>query len=673
MTQSLKSIHVLSLITYLFKTITCLVYDASGQSVEKFSSIAGDIPHVTLTLDISQNNIQNLKDRELSYLSKLEILKISANQLVYMSPTCLEDTKLTMLYISQNVLAAFPNLTVVSDTLNYLDLSLNSIENIPCESIQVLRQLTELNLSSNLITAIPGTCYSVTLSLITLNLLDNKITIVTNTSFLGMTKKLRSISFSKYLLKGSGDAFINQLPTRTANLEMDTGDLTDQDLVGFKHKSDMHFLVSLTIVRNDIESMPILHRSSAQVLSKLDLQYNKLSVIPLHMLDNFPNLKYLYINNNRLSYLPELTSLTDHPLLHLIVKYNDINIMTTTGLTSLEVFSAQNNSLSQVILLPTKIKTLAISHNNLEHLDVAMLPHLRKLYASYNKLSCIHGNLNPSSKLNVIVLSHNIFKSCSMKWLSKIQRIEKLKIANAELRYFPNIIPSSNSIFDIVLTNNRIEMIQPELLEGLTALQSLVLSRNYLTSLPWMEASPIKNLFVDWNQLQYFPNLSGKMNNTLKRLHLQHNLIQTVCYKDISMLSALEEIILHHNQLKYITSYITFLSAETVDVTSNKFICDCHLIWLKNATNVVLSLYPCEEPTSIMKYSWDTITVQRLLDNCPDSSSCQARESLSTANIVGKETTISLLPSLIITKTVSEEMTWLPGKSLGCLCHVNRI
>ena len=628
------------------RCVQTLEYDASGQNLNHLSDIAMLIPNGTLKLDVRLNNIQVLNDRELAHLHNLDILILNENQLSFLSSTCLENTKITQLYISQNVLKMFPNLTAVSATLTHLDLSTNSINDIPCDSIQALPKLKTLNLEYNLIITVPGSCQPVPLSLKNLDLKGNNISIVTNTSFLGMTTTLMKVYFSQYSLKGSGDAFISQLPHRTVHLHMDSGDLTDDDLVCFKHKSDMYYITSLRITSNNLETIPLLHGNSSRILITLDLQYNKITVVPLHVLDNLSSLKSLIINNNQLSHLPELTSLTNHPLLILSVFENDIQNVSLAGLTSLEELNANSNLISSCELFPSTIKMIRLQRNNLKELDVNMLLKLERLDLERNQITCVYGHLNSSSKLNKIQLSHNALSNCSLELLSQIHNIKVLKIQNSNLRDFPNITLSFDTISEIALSSNELKEIRPELLQGFSHLQKLVLTNNALTFLPQMTASPLKVLSANRNQLQLFPKLSGAMNTTLKELNLQYNKIQLVCYEDIYMLRALQHIRLFNNQIQYITSYIVTPLIESIELNSNMFVCDCHMAWLKNASAVILSQFPCEAPTSLGGYNWSSISTESLMEDCPSESLCavtQISTSILTSTDRIEDTSMYLL------------------------------
>ena len=150
--------------------LQALSYDASYRNIMHINDIINKIPVATSTLDIHRNSLSTLPDSALSTLTSLETLTISYNRLSSISPTCFQDTQLKILSAPKNVLIMFPDLSVVSQTLIYLDLSSNQIVNIPCELLEPLVNLRELRLKANLLTIIPGTCSQVVLSLIELSL-----------------------------------------------------------------------------------------------------------------------------------------------------------------------------------------------------------------------------------------------------------------------------------------------------------------------------------------------------------------------------------------------------------------------------------------------------------------------------------------------------------------------
>jgi len=182
----------------------------------------------------------------------------------------------------------------------------------------------------------------------------------------------------------------------------------------------------------------------------LNLSRLHLSLLPDDMFtgDDFSKIRYLWLNENDLTILPE------------------------------DIFRPFTN-----------LYTLNISGNKLTSLPeniFAPLVHLQHLYILYNSLTFLPDNIFTSlTKLQTLSLCGNKLNVLPDYLFSSLTKLEILFLAQNELTFLPeNIFASLGNLMVLSIANNRIITLSDDIFVSLVELQSLHLSDNKLTILP---------------------------------------------------------------------------------------------------------------------------------------------------------------------------------------------
>jgi Leucine-rich repeat (LRR) protein len=162
--------------------------------------------------------------------------------------------------------------------------------------------------------------------------------------------------------------------------------------------------------------------------------------------------------------------------------------------------------------------------------DVKKLKKLLEFHLSYNPVSELPDEMNDLHHLEILNLSHNIFKIFPINL-----NLSNLKILN--------------------LSNNNITIITSNI-KKLKQLETLILSNNEIEILPaeFGELEKLKDLFLHTNNISIFPEEICKI-KSLEILYLSNNNIKEIS-KSIQNLENLENFYINDNQLSYITANI---------------------------------------------------------------------------------------------------------------------
>lgn len=219
-------------------------------------------------LDLTKNFISQLHVSQFSSMPRLRILNLSNNRLKYLPKDIFSGTVLEMLDLSHNTFNVIPSLSLseVGGTLRHLLISTNNIEHIDSTTFPDIPFLQHLDLSNNKLTILP----------------DNVFT------SLGLLQKL--------------DLSSNSLRANFKELFHYAQSLKELHLANAGIFSTPHLplpnLIHLNLSSNNIQS---ISKASVQELSKLKYLYlnnNKMSLIPSHVWTHLPLLKKLDLSNN---------------------------------------------------------------------------------------------------------------------------------------------------------------------------------------------------------------------------------------------------------------------------------------------------------------------------------------------------------------------------------------
>ncbi|NXM06144.1 TLR5 protein, partial [Tyrannus savana] len=579
-------------------------YSEAQVSIYFFCNLT-DIPLVpkdTVKLFLTYNYIRRVTDTSFPLLEHLLLLEFGM-QLVY--PVTIGQgafrnlPNLRILDLGYNrilrldldAFVGLPSLTVLRLFRNYLG---NSI--LEERYFQDLRSLEELDLSGNEITRLqPHPLFYNLTALKTVNLKSNKISNLCQsnlTSFRGKHFFLFNLS-SNYLYKAESVDW-TKCPNPFTNITFNSLDLSESgwstEIVqyfctaitgtqisslifrnhimgsgfGFqnlKNPDNYTFaalgrsdLISLDISKGYIFSLNSLVFQSLGNLEVLNLFKNKINQIQRQAFFGLGNLKTLNLSCNLLGELYDYTFEGLHSVAYIDLQQNHIGMIgekSFHNLVSLEIIDLRDNAIKKLPSFPrltyaslgdNKLMTVAYTRINAVYLDLERnwLANVGDLYILFQV-----------PELQYIFLKQNRFSYC-VKSDNAIQ--------NSQLVY----MDLGENMLQLVWERN----LCLDMFGALSKLKVLHLNNNYLSALPqdiFRGLTSLKTLNLASNLLSHLS--PGLFPESLMTLNLSGN----------QLLSPDPEV---------------FMTLSTLDITHNKYVCDCSLksllMWL-NETNVTLA------------------------------------------------------------------------------------
>lgn len=190
-------------------------------------------------------------------------------------------------------------------------------------------------------------------------------------------------------------------------------DISDNEIDSLDSLSNLYNLKTLNYSHNNVTKIPGWIFTSKSLIS-VDGSYNSSSEI-----ESFENrqsfLKILYLENNKLTALPDLRGLDNLETLSLANNEFSEYPSSISRLAKLKVLSLSGNKLTEIegIAANTALSTLYINNNELEALpaDIQSLPVLTELSLSHNKITQIGEEIIQLESLERLDISFNLLRS----------------------------------------------------------------------------------------------------------------------------------------------------------------------------------------------------------------------------------------------------------------------
>ncbi|XP_053164333.1 toll-like receptor 5 [Hemicordylus capensis] len=322
------------------------------------------------------------------------------------------------------------------------------------------------------------------------------------------------------------------------------------------------------------------------ILELLDLNNNKINRIQKTAFFGLWNLKYLILSYNLLGELLDDTFKGLHNVLSIDLQYNHIGVIGGAPFKYLQ-----------------KLQALDLRDNALKRIE--SLPYLINVFLGGNRL--VSKGLDKIKAINTTFLDLGGNRLEDLGDLYELLRIPDLQgiILNynrLSYCYKHNDISENNQLTYLDLGENMLTLVWArnaclDVFKALSKLQVLHLNNNYLSFLP-------EGIFDGLVSLQ--------------RLNLASNLLTYISHNALP--TNLKKLELSSNQL-FSPNPDIFANLDYLNITYNKFYCDCHLssfILMLNQTNITIAGSPedmfCFGPPELATVPLYTLSV----DNCSE-------------------------------------------------------
>uniref|UniRef100_A0A7E4VQB1 LRRCT domain-containing protein n=1 Tax=Panagrellus redivivus TaxID=6233 RepID=A0A7E4VQB1_PANRE len=283
-------------------------------------------------------------------------------------------------------------------------------------------------------------------------------------------------------------------------------------------------LQTLTIANCGIEEIDANAFLNVSDLFKLDLSKNLITNLP--NMESLPELGYLFMEDNKISHIPDGTFKTNTPggkvlnfrYCELNLRKNHFKVLndsTFIGLEHLVVLDLGFNQISSIspkALNFGKLYQLNLDHNNLLTLPPTVFKSLTKLYElslNNNKLSQLPSDLFSSNKgLHRLDLSFNDIEQLPSNIFKGRDRLFYLELNNNKLKSLDeNVFSGAEYISTLYLHDNQLEHLPPKLFHNLKRMKKLYLDNNRLTEIPkdFVAHSKLKDVFLSNNRIKALP------------------------------------------------------------------------------------------------------------------------------------------------------------------------
>ncbi|XP_066478712.1 transforming growth factor beta activator LRRC32 [Tiliqua scincoides] len=497
-------------------------------------------------IDLSENKLQNITERPLTFYTSLQHLDLSSNRIGFIEPDIFVGMRsLTELNLANNQLyrlvhhnlwiGLLPAVRVLdlsrnslysgmaehflhnAPALQYLSLAENSILEISQRTFQGSTGLAEVDLHSNMIMDIEEGAFETLLHLSKLNLSMNSLTCIAGFNL----KQLRTLDLSQ----NSIETFHSTESEEEFNLIW--LDLSENKLIRFPSLPQVNKLAHLNLSKNimqflmvessgdDVEygwedaplqvqaprSQTVSNSPHLPQLKYLDLSYNEIKSIPSDFFASMPALQFLNLSKN---------------CLQTFVASSELVMLAVLDLSS---NSLQNLELNADIL--SYLQELYLQDNHLQALQSNIFASLRRL----RRLHLQSNNLSLCGLYSGLARQRLVGEENGCVSLVDLPELQYLYLSDNKLKKLPTYCFYKTQLIELDLSRNWGLHIEEKALSGLeVSLEYLDLHSNGMmvlnVNLPLFPR--LKYLNLSDNQLSWLPAWTEGC-CALKVLDLQNN------------------------------------------------------------------------------------------------------------------------------------------------------
>ncbi|XP_030634775.1 toll-like receptor 13 [Chanos chanos] len=433
-----------------------------------------DIPHDVRILDLSSNEMQRIKRRELERYRDLRHLNASKNQIQEV-----ED-------------GAFKSVPALKE----LNLFSNRLTRLSKGVFRDLGNLTVLRLDGNIITTIEPSGLSLLTSLVILNLTGNHL------HRIQAVQPLFTLSSVQELYMGRNEfSSFRSLEVSNTSTKLKVLDLSHNPLQFFQITTDVlpHLeTLNLGFIKGSLK-WDIKLKDSLRKVDELNLSgFGKRLKGTKSVLQSFyPSLTTLTLNHvgpkevrqfiNAACLIPPLRVL--HLKFNNIVSLSKPMLQKCTGVTTLDLSHNSLKHFTRLAFRPMRsLTSLNLSHNKITNVPPALgkLTSLEFLDLSSNAISLL-GRLEFANltQLRILCLCENNIFILEYGVFNDLKHLEVLRLGGNKILSLAGIFEEGNlpKLRRLELQNNKLNMICRNELRGLVSLTHLLLRENQITKI----------------------------------------------------------------------------------------------------------------------------------------------------------------------------------------------
>lgn len=405
-------------------------------------------------------------------LNSLQTLIIRDNNILLIPGSALGRLpKLSNLYLDYNRVAALSSDilgSIQAEDIRYMSLSRNVIRELPGGSFQMFKNLMFLDLSGNSLAILNAEMFfGLENSIIELKLGQNKITNIGN-----IPLKL----------------------SRLKRLDLSHNNIVDIPRNAFESIENLTYLNLSN--NHHLAPMPSNIIGLLKFLQVLDISNVGLRAVPSELFSKSPNLRSIYLKNNKISEISDGTFNDLRNLTNVDLSYNNIMIIKPGAfINAMNIRSLllQGNQLSafrgEIFNTGTGLEELDISENQLSYLfptSFRIHPRLKRLLASNNQFNFFPASIIAGLQfLEHVDLSNNQLKTVEELDFARLPRLRQLILSRNNLESISEMaFHNSSQLQYLDLSKNKLERLGERTFEGLARIELMNLDGNFLSELP---------------------------------------------------------------------------------------------------------------------------------------------------------------------------------------------
>uniref|UniRef100_A0A182IYV9 Uncharacterized protein n=1 Tax=Anopheles atroparvus TaxID=41427 RepID=A0A182IYV9_ANOAO len=536
-------------------------------------------------LDLSQNNMWSIPDGMICPLSRLDYLNLTRNRL----------RDLSVFHFSASLSTRLSKKCGTS--ISILDLSHNTIDNLPPAIFSGLGKLTDLQLQSNGLNFIADRALEGLVSLSRLDISLNRLTNLPPELF-SEAKHIKEIYLQNNSLNVLAPGIFSDLQQLLV-LDLSSNELTSEwiNSVTFQGLSK---LILLDLSNNKISKMEASIFRDLAGLQVLRLQNNVIDSIAENTFAELGALHSLVLSNNRLTTVEHFTfrGLTKLALLSLdFNRISRIDRLALRNQSTLQELHLNGNKLLQVpdaLYDVPVLRTLDLGENHIANINNASFRHMVQLYGlrlTENNIEIIRrGTFDAMHSLHILNLSQNRLKTVEQSCFDNNTNLQAIRLDGNFLTDIAGLFTKLPNLLWLNISDNHLEVFDYALIP--TSLQWLDIHANKIAELGnYFEIeSQLSLSTIDASSNQLTEITGSAIPNSVELLYLNDNLISKVQSYTFFKKPNLTRVDLFGNKITTLDPNALRISAVPDDrslpefyIGGNPYQCDCNLNWLQKS------------------------------------------------------------------------------------------